>query len=66
MVFLTSFEESPLLKLLQACLLRSNAHQGDAVGCQVWFQFTDLCSCPAAHLAAKPAQEEQHHRLVTP
>ena len=65
-ILLTSFEEPPFLELLQSCLLGANAHQCHSAGFQVRFQFTDLCCRPATHLAAKPPQEEEDGRLVTP
>lgn len=65
-VLLTSFKKPSLLELLEAELFRSNPYQGDPIGPQVRLQFADLWRNPAAHLAAKPAQEEEHHGLLLP
>lgn len=65
-VLLTSFEKASFLELLQAEILWSNSHQGNAISCQLRLQFADLWCNPSAHLTAKPTQEEQDHRLVPP
>lgn len=65
-VSLTSFEIPSFLELLQPELFWSDAHQRYTAGPKVRLQFADLRCNPTTYLTAKPAQEEQDHRLVLP
>ena len=41
-LLLTPFKEPSLAEVFEASLLRSDAHQPDTVGLQVWLQFADF------------------------